>query len=270
MLIYFNINSTFEFFILIFNIFAKNSDMKGLIFFSFFLFSFTFSFAQLTINQIDKKIDSLQTAKLTTQQRIAAYQEQLKQINKQIAELSDQKKSMMAVSTGDFIAAKTGEGGAVLRDKPSSLGNTIVNIPPNTSIKVYRQQENLYFKVNYNGQEGYVNYSTIATNQAIDDFLSGKQQPTETKTQATAIVRTVNENDPKYQKLTKLYGKDKAMRIMNNEVWEGMSTGMVIESIGKPNNKTNFASEEGVKEIWEYNDYSLEFFNGSVSKITKK
>lgn len=244
--------------------------MKGFIIFSFFLFSFAFSYAQLTINQIDKKLDSLQTAKLTTQQRIAAYQEQLKQINKQITELSNLKNSKMAENTGDFIAAKTGEGGAVLRDKPSSLGNTIVNIPPNTSIKVYLQQENLYFKVNYNGQEGYVNYSTIAANQAIDDFLNGKQQPSQAKTQATTIVRTVNENNPKYQKLTKLYGKDKAIRIMNNEVWEGMTTGMVIESIGKPNNKTNLTSEEGVKEIWEYNDYKLEFFNGSVSKIIKK
>jgi len=270
MLIYFNINNAFEFSILIFNIFAKNSVMKVFILFSILIFPITSSFGQLTIHQIDKKLDSLQTAKLTTQQRIAAYQEQLKQINKQITDLNNQKKSMMMESTGDFIPAKTGEGGAVLRDKPSSLGNTIVNIPPNTPIKVYRQQENLYFKVNYNGQEGYVNYSTISNNQAIDDFLSGKQQPMEAKTQATTIVRTVNENDPKYQKLMKLYGKDKAIRIMNNEVWEGMSTGMVIESIGKPNNKTNLTSEEGVKEIWEYNDYKLEFFNGSVSKIIKK
>lgn len=244
--------------------------MKYIIFFSLFMLIFSYAFGQQTIKQIDKKLDSLQTAKLNTQQRIAAYQEQLKQINKEIADLNNQKKSIMANNTDDYIPAKTGDGGAILRDKPSASGNPIVNIPPNTSIKVYRQQENLYFKVNYNNQEGYVNYSTIATNQAIDDYLNGKTMPQKEKTQTTTIVRTVNENDPKYQKLTKLYGKDKAIRIMNNEVWEGMSTGMTIESIGKPNSKNSLTTEEGVKEIWEYNDYKLEFFNGSVSKIIKK
>lgn len=244
--------------------------MKYFIFFTLFILFYSFAFGQLTIKQIDKKLDSLQTAKLNTQQRISAYQEQLKQINKEIAELNNQKKAIMAENADDYIPAKTGDGGAVLRDKPSALGNSIINIPPNTSIKVYRQQENLYFKVNYNGQEGYVNYSTIAANQAIDDYLNGKPLPQKAKTQTTTIVRTVNENDPKYQKLIKLYGKDKAIRIMNNEVWEGMSTGMTIESLGKPNSKTNLTTEEGVKEIWEYNDYKLEFLNGSVSKIIKK
>ncbi len=238
----------------------------------FFLLSFIFSssWGQLTIKQIDKKLDSLQTSKLTVQQRIAAYQEQLKQINKEIADLQNKKKSQMDQSTGDYINAKTSEGGAVLRDKPSSLGNTITNIPANAPIKVYRQQENLYFKVNYNGSEGYVNYSTIATNQEIDDFLSGKQTTVQPKPKNTTIVRTVNENDPKFQKISKLYGRDIAMRIMNNEAWEGMTTGMALESIGKPNNKTSLTTDEGVKEIWEYNDYRLEFFNGSVSKVIKK
>ncbi|NSW45353.1 MAG: SH3 domain-containing protein [Bacteroidales bacterium] len=225
---------------------------------------------QLTLKQIDKKLDSLQTAKLTTQQRIAAYQDQLKQINKEIADLTNQKKNLMMEVTGDYIQAKTGSGGAILRDKPSSLGNVIVNIPANTDIKVYKEQQNLYFKVNFNGQEGYVSYSTIAANQEIDDFLSGKPSNAQTKSQSTTVVRSVNENDPKYQKLVKLYGKDIAIRIMNNEVWEGMTPGMTLESIGKPNSKSSINADEGVKEVWEYNDYKLEFFNGSVSKIIKK
>jgi len=228
------------------------------------------AFGQLTLKQIDKKLDSLQTAKLTTQQRIAAYQERLKQINEEISNLSNQKKKLMLEVTDDVIQAKTGSGGAVLRDKPSSLGNVIVNIPANTNIKVYKEQQNLYFKVEYNGQEGYVNYSTIAANQEIDDFLSGKSSKTQVKYQPTTVVRSVNENDPKYKKLVKLYGKDIAIRIMNNEVWQGMTPGMTLESIGKPNSKSSINSDDGVKEVWEYNDYKLEFFNGSVSKIIKK
>ena len=65
--------------------------MKYFIFSTLFILFFSFAFGQLTIKQIDKKLDSLQTAKLNTQQRIAAYQEQLKQINKEIANLNNQK-----------------------------------------------------------------------------------------------------------------------------------------------------------------------------------
>ncbi len=236
-----------------------------------FLFTGYYSYSQLSLKQIDKKLDSLQTAKLTVQQRVAAYQDQLNQINREISTLQNQKRQLAADVTEDFILAKTSEGGAILRDKPSSLGNSLATIPANTTIKVYRHQENLYFKVLYNGIEGYVSYSTIASNQEIDDFLNGTPAtPTSKTTSTTTIVRSVNENDPRFQKISKLYGRDNAVRIMNNEVWEGMTPFMTIESIGKPNSKSTITFEEGNKDIWEYNDYRLEFVNGSLAKIIKK
>lgn len=236
------------------------------------LLNATALFAQQSLKQIDKKIDSLQTAKLNTEQRIAAYQEQLKQINKELSELQNRKKQLLSEAVGDVIWAKTGDGGAVLRDKPSSLGTAIVNIPPNATIKVFKEHDNLYFKVEYNGQTGYVNYSTIAANQEIDEFLSGKTTttPAQKTTSQTTIIRTVNETDPRFQKLQKLYGRDIAVRIMNKEIWEGMSIGQTIESIGQPLSKSNITTEQGVKEVWEYPLYTLEFFNGSLSKIVKK
>ncbi len=229
-------------------------------------------FGQLTINQIDKKLDSLESAKLNTEKRIQAYQEQLKQINKEIAELKNKKKLLLDEITGDVIIAKTGDGGAILRDKPSSIGSTLQTIPPKTQIKVYKEQENLYFKVEYNEKIGYVSYSTIAQNEEIDNFLSGYSQSTNKKQQpsVTTIVRKVDENDPRFQKLQKLYGKEVAIRIMNQEVWEGMSVGQTLESIGKPLNKSNISTEQGIKEVWEYTNYTLEFFNGSLSKIINK
>ncbi|MCX7861646.1 MAG: SH3 domain-containing protein [Bacteroidales bacterium] len=232
----------------------------------------TVVFGQYTLKQIDRKIDSLQTAKLNTEQRIIAYQEQLKQINKELTDWQAKKKQLIAETTGDVIMAKTGEGGAVLRDKPSALGTAIVNIPPNTPIKVFKEYENLYLKVEYNGQTGYVNYSTIAANQEIDDFLSGKSNSNQVPKNSTQtyIVRSVDESNPRFQKLQKLYGRDNAIRIMNKEVWEGMSIGQVIESIGQPQNKSSINTDQGIKEIWEYSQYTLEFFNGAVAKVIKK
>jgi hypothetical protein len=235
-------------------------------------FIYANTIGQLTINQIDKKLDSLQSAKLNTEQRIQAYNEQLNQINKEISELQKKKRILLDEITQNVIFARTGEGGAILRDKPSSLGNALQTIPPNTPIKVYKEHENLYLKVEYNNQMGYVSYSTIASNQEIDDFLNGNPSKTIEKKQQsqTTIIRKVDENDPRYQKLQKLYGKETAIRIINQEIWEGMSIGQTIESIGKPQNKTNITTEEGVKEVWEYTNYTLEFFNGSLSKIIKK
>jgi len=235
-------------------------------------FIYANTIGQLTINQIDKKLDSLQSAKLNTEQRIQAYNEQLNQINKEISELKKKKRILLDEITQNVIFARTGEGGAILRDKPSSLGNALQTIPPNTPIKVYKEHENLYLKVEYNNQMGYVSYSTIASNQEIDDFLNGNPSKTIEKKQQsqTTVIRKVDENDPRYQKLQKLYGKETAIRIINQEIWEGMSIGQTIESIGKPQNKTNITTEEGVKEVWEYTNYTLEFFNGSLSKIIKK
>jgi len=235
-------------------------------------FIYANTIGQLTINQIDKKLDSLQSAKLNTEQRIQAYNEQLNQINKEISELQKKKRILLDEITQNVIFARTGEGGAILRDKPSSLGNALQTIPPNTPIKVYKEHENLYLKVEYNNQMGYVSYSTIASNQEIDDFLNGNPSKTIEKKQQsqTTVIRKVDENDPRYQKLQKLYGKETAIRIINQEIWEGMSIGQTIESIGKPQNKTNITTEEGVKEVWEYTNYTLEFFNGSLSKIIKK
>jgi hypothetical protein len=113
-----------------------------------------------------------------------------------------------------------------------------------------------------------VSYSTIAANQQIDDYLAGKEQVKQPLT--TTTIRSVNENDPRYQKLVKLYGKDNAIKIVNGELWQGMSYGMVLESIGKPNSKTSSNSEDGMKEQWIYNDYTLEFSNGELKNWTKK
>jgi len=229
-------------------------------------------YSQLTLKQIDKKLDSLQTAKLNAEQRIQAYQNQLKQINKEIEELQVKKKLLLQTITEDYINAKTGSGGSVLRDKPSAISNVVANIPPNTPIKVYKEFDNLYFKAEYNGLIGYVNYSTLEQNQEIDDYLNGINKPKHNVNNQsnTTIIRQVNENDPRFQKLQKLYGKDVAIRIINSEIWEGMSIGQTIESIGKPLNKTSINTDEGIKEVWEYQKYTLEFLNGSLSKIIYK
>jgi len=214
---------------------------------------------------IDKKLDSLKIIKNNLQIQIRNLQVDLQSVNKQITELEAQKASIPS----NTITAKVTSGGAVLRDSPSSMGNTVCNIPGGQSINVFREQSNLYFKVTYNGKTGYVNYSTIEQNNEIDDYLSGKT-PVIKSTSTTTVIRKVDETDPKYQKLLKLYGKDTAVRIMNNELWNGMSPGMVLESKGKPASKQSSNDASGSLEIWNYSDVTIQFKNGEVFNITKK
>jgi hypothetical protein len=245
--------------------------MRKIVLFIAFLFGTMQATHAQSLNQVNKQLDSLNAIRKNIQLKIKDYQGQLQIIKQQVDDLEAKKASMTASSSqsGDFIVAKVMSGGAVLRDSPNSTGKTLLTIPGNETINVYRSQQNLYFKVSYKGQTGYVSYSTISQNQEIDDFLAGKE-PVKQTTTTTTTVRTVNESDPRYQKLVKLYGKDRALKIMNNELWQGMSYGMVLESIGKPNSKNSDNTPDGMKEQWLYNDYTLEFLNGELKNWTKK
>ena len=249
-----------------------------------------------SLTQINKQLDSLNAIKKNVQVKIKDYQEQLRGLKLKIDNLEAKKAALINAKTtttnqtttttsnntnatnttntnntssNDYITAKVMPGGAILRDAPSSTGKTLTTIPGNETIYVFRNQQNLYFKVSYKSQTGYVSYSTITQNQEIDDFLAGKE-PVKQNISTTTIVRKVDENDPRYLKLVKLYGKDNAMKIMNKELWQGMSYGMVLESIGKPNTKNTTNTDDGIKEQWFYNDYTLDFTNGELKNWTKK
>ncbi|PIP55119.1 MAG: hypothetical protein COX07_01610 [Bacteroidetes bacterium CG23_combo_of_CG06-09_8_20_14_all_32_9] len=226
-----------------------------------------------TLNQINRQLDSLNNLQKNLQIKIKDLQDQLHASKEKIKALEAKKSSLSASASNfldedDFIVAKVKPGGAILRDAPTSTGKTLVSIPGNQTISVFKSQQNLYFKISYKGQIGYLSYSTIEQNQEIDDFLAGKEPVKEPVT--TTVVRTVNKNDPRFQKLVKLYGSDNAIKIINSELWQGMSYGMVLESIGKPNSKNSTNTSDGIKEQWIYSDYKLDFLNGELKNWTKK
>jgi hypothetical protein len=145
------------------------------------VFAFLVIFCSLysqPLTQINKQLDSLQNLRKNVQIKIKDLQDQLHDVKDKIDNLEAKKASMTSVSTAtdnDFIKAQVMPGGAILRDAPSSTGNTLITIPGNETINVYRNQQNLYFKASYKNQTGYLSYSTIAQNQEIDDYLAGKE-----------------------------------------------------------------------------------------------
>ncbi len=225
-----------------------------------------------SIAQINKQLDSLNNLRNNISTKVKDLQDQLNTVNGKIKTLEAKKVSLSNTANtndnNDIIVAKVMSGGSILRDIPSSTGKTLVSIPGNETISVYKNQQNLYFKVSYKGQIGYVSYSTIEQNQEIDDFLAGKEPIKQPVT--TSVVRTVNEKDPRFQKLVKLYGHENAVKIINGELWQDMSGGMVLESIGKPNSKNSNNTPDGIKEQWIYSDYNLDFINGELKNWIKK
>jgi len=213
----------------------------------------------------DKKLDSLKDVKSSIQVQIRNLQKELLSVNKQI-EAIEQKKNPVSQTT---ITAIVTSGGSILRETPSAMGKTVCEIPGGKTIQVYKEQSNLYFKVTYEGKTGYLNYSTIEQNKEIDDYLEGKNAEIK-NTSTQTVIRKVDENDPKYQKLLKLYGKDTAVKIMNGELWNGMSPGMVLESKGKPISNQTITDATGNMDVWTYKDVSVQFKNGEVSNIIKK
>jgi hypothetical protein len=118
----------------------------------------------------------------------------------------------------------------------------------------------MYFKATYYGQEGWINYTKIESHPEIDAMI---KKPNQSNTSST-IVFSVDEDDPKYQRLLKIYGKDKAVKMMNGQLWKGMSHGQARESIGKPVSQTRENTSKGLKEEWTYPTQKLIFLNGSL------
>ena len=218
-----------------------------------------------TLEQARIKLDSLYAVQKEQQVKIMNLQESLLNTKQQIEKYEDIKNQFENKNNSIKIKANVVQEGGTLRDAPFATSNNIGTIKENETFYVTGYSQNLYFRVLYKGKTGYLNYSSIASNPEIDNILIEEN----TKNNST-IVRQVDFNDPKYKRLAKVYGKDITIRIMNKELWEGMSPGMVIESIGKPINKASSNSDKGKNEQWIYNDRTLSFINGELKDWSGK
>jgi DNA repair exonuclease SbcCD ATPase subunit len=212
-----------------------------------------YTYAQ-TEEELQTQINAHKNEKTELEKQIKDLQGQLNTVTTKINELEIQLSKMNGdVETGSSgIICKTTETGSALREKPNAIAAEITFIPGGAEIVVEREYKGLYFKTTYNGKSGWISYSNIASNPKLDNMV---------------MSLTDKEIDnKKLEKLTKLYGKEIANKIVLGLLWEGMSQGMVIESIGRPDNTTRDQTSTGVREEWEYSDKKLIFSNGELQK----
>jgi len=161
--------------------------------------------------------------------------------------------------SGAKIVATTGDQGAILRQLPKTQSDSLKAIPANTTIYVHHEYQGMYFKVTYFGLEGWVNYTKIQAHPEIEAIIQSKENLNEDTTSIT-----INESDPKFLRLKKIYGEDKARKMMSQQLWKGMSHGQVRESLGKPVSQTRENTAKGLKEEWVFEDRTLVFLNGTL------
>jgi hypothetical protein len=220
-----------------------------------------------TLEQVDKKLDSLTAVKKEKQKKIDALEESLNKTLQQIEKYELLKKKLLPVKnvTEKRIIARVIHEGGILRDAPVMGANNIADINEKEIFYVLEYSGNLFFKVQYKQKTGYLIYSSIAPNNDVDKILLEENQKSN-----SSITQQVDLNDPKYLRLVKIYNKEIAIRLMNKDIWAGMSQGMILESIGKPQNKTNNTTESEKSEQWEYADKVLYIENGELKKWINK
>jgi len=214
-----------------------------------------------------EQVNQLLHKKANLERSILSAQREIKMIDAQITELQKVQTQPIIVSeSGQKIVATLTNQDAILHESPNNQSPKVLTIPANATIYVHHEYKGMYLKTTYYGKDGWLNYNNIKTHPEIDALIKNKSLPkttiTTTVTSTKTTVVTLDQNSPKYKRLAKLYGPEKAVRIINRELWKGMSHGQVRESLGKPNSQSQENTDKGLKEEWIYPNQKLIFKNG--------
>ena len=212
------------------------------------------SFAQEDLNKLLQRKTELERS-------ISFYQQELKKVDSKILKIKqDQALANVTVVTesGQKIIA-TVNANTSLRLSPNVNATEIIAVPKDATIYVHHEHKGLYFKATYYGKEGWINYTKINSQAEIDAMIeTPKSSTSETR------VLTVDKTDSKYIRLKKIYGEEKAIKMMNKVLWKGMSHGQVRETLGKTISQTKNNTPKGLEEEWVYANQKLIFLNGSL------
>ncbi len=223
---------------------------------------------QLKSQNSGNDLNSLTLEKKNIESQIEALKVRLSQVNSKIASLNSGTSTIILSSTSNgLINGTVSTGGATFRNAPSTSGQIITTLKEGETIYLYNEVNNLYIKAKYYGKDGWISYLNLKSTPEIEELMNAENKtPTNTAQPATKI-RTVDTNSPTYKRLVKIYGSSNTIKIMNGEIWKGMSHGMVMESLGQPTEQKTNKTEKGLEEIWKYGNKEIIFLNGSVEKF---
>lgn len=206
------------------------------------------------IKSLNSKLDSLQESMKNLQSKIKNLTQEEKQTINQIKLYQKRKAKFINGKTYKIIKAPVVAVGAILRDTPQ--GSELTKVMGGDTVLIYAIDRNLYFEVTYKNVSGYISYSNIERTPEVDAMIKEEERK---------WIEMIEKNDPKYARLMNIYGKEYAIKIINKELWKGMSHGMVVESLGRPFDTSKQNTDWGMREIWLYDDKDLIFLNGELT-----
>jgi hypothetical protein len=230
-----------------------------------------FGICQNSINQSNTEKLRLKKESLTKQ--IKVLQDSLVKINQEI--LAIQNTAIAKVGNQEVKTPLWGEIGipfALMYLEPKDYALVIDTIQESTKVKILDIDGFLatFIKTEFNNKIGYIYKSDIKQNKQFDKFRDSvkiikeredkllKQEKAnnlanrEKEDLLRAQEKAKQDYKEKEKRLNQEYGIAITSKILNREIWIGMSKKMAIESLGKPKNVNRTVTPNIVTEQWVY------------------
>lgn len=187
--------------------------------------------AQLSIGQ--NPADSSSVSKLPP------YQDSIYSFSSRLKLLDSRKEIHIK---GDALTKIRTSKAVNLINAPNTKGQLINRLKTGTSIRVYDYVHG-YWLVTTVEKNGYIIASDLESNQVMEDVIYNYE----------------------YSRLSEEYGEKNTKKILNGEIWYGMSQDMTKESIGEPLTRSTTTGIYGIREQWNYEGKYLIFENNFLT-----
>lgn len=222
-------------------------------------------------------IEKLRIKKESLTKHIKVLQDSLIKVNQEI--LTIEKNSFTIVGNRGIKSPLLGEISvpfALMYLESTQNALVIDSIPQRTKVEIMDVDGFLaiYIKTEYNNKIGFIYNSDIKQNKQFDKFRDSvkivkeredllmkkekatKQYKAKLNKEKEDEFRTQEKAEEDYKlrvnRLNQEYGSSIASKILNREIWIGMSKEIAIESLGKPRKVNRTVTPNRVTEQWVY------------------
>jgi len=163
-------------------------------------------------------------------------------------------------SDQDKVITATLKQASRLFASKDDLTSVIMVLPAGTRVTI-TGSDSAYYKVVYNGDEGYI-YKRHA-----DIELTGVQEEARKKESEDVVGKGIEKPEremTRFEYLEKKYGTNIATQINAGKIWKGMTAQMVRDSWGDPQKINRSITGNNVKEEWIYRNTWLLIENNTL------
>lgn len=173
---------------------------------------------------------------ITAQDKLPPYQDSIYSFSSRLKAL-DAKKEITI--TTDAITQIKPSSKVTLIDQPNTKGKTIATISAYKTINIYSYFTGGYWLASHDSIKGFIKHEAINPNETMESALY----------------------DHEFKRLSAIYKKTDVKKILNHQIWPGMSKAMARESLGEPLTILQESGYYGFRQRWTYKDRFLIFEN---------